>query len=93
MWTSDQMKFLWSQSHDVGVLADACRLNALSAIQAAGSGHIGTSLSSLDIMVSAKKFLSGDTFLTEGHTEDGIFFSSKGHDAPALTPLCICAGS
>ena len=84
MWTSDQMKFLWSQSHDVGVLADACRLNALSAIQAAGSGHIGTSLSSLDIMVSAKRFLAGDTFLTNGHTEDGIFFSSKGHDAPAL---------
>jgi len=84
IWSSEQLTSLWSQSHDVAVLADACRLNALSAIQAAGSGHIGTSLSSLDIMVSAKRFLAGDTFLTDKHTENGIFFSSKGHDAPAL---------
>ena len=76
IWSSEQLRSLWSQSHDVAVLADACRLNALSAIQAAGSGHIGTSLSSLDIMVSAKRFLAGDTFLTDNHAENGIFFSS-----------------
>ncbi len=50
-WTSEQLHEAWSKTQDLKVLADGCRLNALSAIQAAGSGHIGTSFSSLDIMV------------------------------------------
>ena len=48
----------------------------------AGSGHLGSSLSSLDI------FLCCDTFLKKNN---GHFFSSKGHDAPALYNVLINA--
>jgi len=91
-WSTDQLRSSWDTRASLKVLANGCRLNALSAIQAAGSGHIGTSLSALDIMVTAKKFLAGDTFLSEGHQEDGIFFSSKGHDAPGLYSVMHLCG-
>ncbi len=65
------------------LLADACRLNALYMIARAGSGHIGSSFSSLDIV----------TWL---HLEEiardrgrNLYFSSKGHDAPGLYSLMI----
>src|SRR3954453_11772547 len=55
--------------------ADACRINALSSIMEAGSGHIGTSFSVLDLLAWLH--------LEVLHAED-VCFSSKGHDAPAV---------
>ncbi len=56
------------------IFAFAARINALYMIAKAGSGHIGSSFSSLDIV----------SWLHLGEMGDGdIFFSSKGHDAPA----------
>lgn len=83
-WTREQLLANWSAFSDLRRIAFGCRLNALSAIQAAGSGHIGTSFSSLDIMVTVRKFLAGDSFLAPAQKDRGIFFSSKGHDAPAF---------
>jgi transketolase len=91
-WSREQLLDAWNTHHDVGMLATGCRLNALSAIQGAGSGHIGTSFSSLDIMVSVRKFLAGDSFLSANQSDRGIFFSSKGHDAPALYALMHLVG-
>ena len=51
------------------------RINILYMIQNAGSGHIGTSFSSIDLV----NYLYFD-FLKK----EDIYFSSKGHDAPAL---------
>lgn len=82
-WSREQLLEMWRDHSDLKMLADACRLNALTAIQCAGSGHIGTSLSSLDLMVATRKFLEGESFLS-GPLSSRIFFSSKGHDAPAL---------
>jgi transketolase len=67
-----------------GLFAAMCRINALYMIARAGSGHIGSSFSSMDIMswlhlselrapAGSREELGGD-----------VFFSSKGHDAPAL---------
>jgi transketolase len=55
--------------------ADACRLNALYMIQRAGSGHPGTTLSSLDVVawLHLEVLRDGDRY-----------FSSKGHDVPGL---------
>ncbi len=53
--------------------ADACRLNALYEIARAGSGHIGTSFSCLDILAWLHLEVLGD---------GDRCFSSKGHDAP-----------
>ena len=82
-WSAEQLQHAWELRHDLKEVADGCRLNVLSAIQHAGSGHIGTSFSSMDIFIAVRNFLQGDRFLT-GDSLGQIFFSSKGHDAPAL---------
>lgn len=82
-WTRDQLAARFGETQSLKDLANGCRLNALTAVQTAGSGHIGTSLSSLDIMIAARRFLDGPDFVGKGASER-IFFSSKGHDAPAL---------
>jgi transketolase len=58
-----------------GLFADCCRINTLYMIAQAGSGHIGSSFSSLDIVCWL--------YLNELRRGD-IYFSSKGHDAPGL---------
>jgi len=63
--------------------ADACRLNVLYMIARAGSGHIGTSFSSIDVV----SWLHLDV-LGEGDR----YFSSKGHDAPGLYAVLIGLG-
>jgi transketolase len=56
------------------ILATLARINALYAIQRAGSGHIGSSLSSLDLVA---------WIYTKGlQTSADVYFSSKGHDVP-----------
>ena len=57
------------------ILSLILRLNILYSIQKAGSGHLGSSLSSLDIFLCCSEYLKN---------KKGNFFSSKGHDAPAL---------
>ena len=91
-WTRKQLLEHWSGRKNLKEIAFGCRLNALSAIQAAGSGHIGTSFSSMDIMVSVRKFLAGESFLGPNHAETGVFFSSKGHDAPAFYSVMHLCG-
>jgi transketolase len=63
--------------------ADASRINALSSIMEAGSGHIGTSFSVLDIL----SWLHLE--VVEG---DDVVFSSKGHDAPAVYAVLAGVG-
>jgi transketolase len=65
------------------IFADMCRLNALYMIARAGSGHIGSSFSSLDII---------SWLLLEEMSEEDIFFSSKGHDAPGYYSALIGMG-
>lgn len=60
------------------LIADICRINALYMITQAGSGHIGSSFSSLDIV--SWLYLNE---LNPPHGKD-LYFSSKGHDAPGL---------
>jgi len=70
--------------HDVvAAFSTASRLNALGMIQLAGSGHIGSSFSSLDIVA---------WLLSEGLGPDDVFFSSKGHDVPGLYATLIGLG-
>ena len=57
------------------LLSLVLRLNILYSIQKAGSGHLGSSLSALDIFLCCSQYLEN---------KKGNFFSSKGHDAPAL---------
>jgi transketolase len=68
---------------DLPRTADICRLNCLSMIKFAGSGHIGTSFSATEIMTCLKYISKFSTQHLEKF-KDAAFFSSKGHDAPML---------
>jgi transketolase len=65
------------------LFADMCRLNTLYMIARAGSGHIGSSFSSLDIV---------SWLLLEELNEEDVYFSSKGHDAPGYYAALIGLG-
>ena len=69
------------------VLADLCRINTLYMIMQAGSGHIGSSFSSTDIITWLWTEALNDP---NGTSRDAdVYFSSKGHDVPALYSLLI----
>ena len=70
--------------------AALARINTLYMIARAWSGHIGTSFSSLEIM--SWLFLNEIRDLDKGPDACDIFFSSKGHDAPALYSVLIGLG-
>lgn len=65
------------------IFADMCRLNTLYMIANAGSGHVGSSFSSLDVV--------SWLYLNELKNDD-LYFSSKGHDAPGLYAVLIALG-
>ncbi|HEY1592833.1 MAG TPA: transketolase C-terminal domain-containing protein, partial [Solirubrobacteraceae bacterium] len=63
--------------------ADACRLNVLYMVERVGSGHLGTTFSSLDIVSWLHLEVMG---------EGDRYFSSKGHDAPGLYAVLTALG-
>lgn len=72
------------------IFADMCRLNALYMIARAGSGHIGSSFSSMEIF---SWLLSEELkFSPDNPAASDIFFSSKGHDAPGYYAVQMAMG-
>ena len=69
------------------LLADLCRINTLYMIMQAGSGHIGSSFSSMDLISWLWTGALVDP--NSGRAGADTYFSSKGHDAPALYSLLI----
>ena len=81
-----------SAAEKTSLFASLCRINTLFMIARAGSGHIGSSFSSIDIM---SWLLLNEVRVP--HKDDttspcDIFFSSKGHDAPGLYNVFIGLG-
>jgi transketolase len=72
------------------LLADVCRVNTLYMIMQAGSGHIGSSFSSMDLITWLWTEELADP--NSGAPAADTYFSSKGHDAPALYALLIALG-
>ena len=64
------------------ILAQILRINILYMIKRAGSGHIGTSFSAIDIMIWLWFYEMRQP--NTGELSADMFFSSKGHDIPAL---------
>ena len=66
------------------LFADMCRYNTLVAVKKAGSGHLGSSLSAMDI--TTYLYLNELNIFEVGldSTDRDIYFSSKGHDVPGL---------
>lgn len=74
------------------LFADMCRFNTLVAVKKAGSGHLGSSLSAMDIITYL--YLNELNVLEVGieSEERDIYFSSKGHDVPGLYSLFYATG-
>jgi transketolase len=74
------------------LFADMCRYNTLVAVKKAGSGHLGSSLSAMDI--TTYLYLNELNILEVGleSPDRDIYFSSKGHDVPGLYSLFYALG-
>lgn len=74
------------------LFADMCRYNTLVAVKKAGSGHLGSSLSALDI--TTYLYLNELNIFDVGldSPDRDIYFSSKGHDVPGLYSLFYALG-
>lgn len=68
----------------LALLADMCRANALAAVKRAGSGHLGSSFSAMDIVVWLYYRRMNTARLGVDHPDRDVYFSSKGHDVPGL---------
>ncbi len=76
----------------LALYADMCRYNTLVSIKKAGSGHMGSSFSSMDI-VTYLYLCELNTLKTGLDSPDrDIYFSSKGHDVPGLYSLFYSLG-
>src|SRR5918995_4305643 len=83
----DRVRDFEDVPRSTALFADMCRLNVLYMVARAGSGHIGSSFSSLDIV----------SWLLLREVKDGangcdVFFSSKGHDAPGYYAVLMATG-
>ncbi len=76
----------------LALLADACRLNALVAVKRAGSGHLGSTFSAMDV-VALLLFEELNTAAVGWDSVDrDVYFSSKGHDVPGLYAALYALG-
>ena len=68
----------------LALLADMCRTNTLTAVKRAGSGHLGSSFSAMDVVVYLLYEELNTAVLGWDHPDRDVYFSSKGHDVPGL---------
>lgn len=76
----------------LNVLADMCRLNTLVEVKKAGSGHLGSSFSAMDLNVWLYFEELNVRNVGPNHADRDIFFSSKGHDVPGLYSVFYALG-
>jgi len=74
------------------VISDVCRLNALSAVKKAGSGHLGSSFSSIDIVVYLYFHEMNVLRMGINNPDRDVYFSSKGHDCPGHYSVLAAVG-
>lgn len=80
------------KNNKLSIIADMCRANALLAVKRAGSGHLGSSFSSMDIVTHL--YYSEMNTVRKGldSPERDIYLSSKGHDVPGLYAVLYSLG-
>ena len=77
---------------DLPLLADMCRANALVAVKRAGSGHLGSSFSAMDIVVHLFYAELNTVAVGFDSPDRDVYFSSKGHDVPGLYAVLHALG-
>lgn len=76
----------------LSIIADMCRINTLAAVKHAGSGHLGSSLSAMDIVVYLYHEILNSLHVGLNTPDRDIYFSSKGHDVPGLYSVLYSFG-
>jgi transketolase len=76
----------------LSLVADMCRANALSSVKKAGSGHLGSTFSSLDIVTMLYYSEMNTVSLGKDNPDRDIYFSSKGHDVPGYYAVLYSLG-
>lgn len=74
------------------LFATMCRANTLMAVKKAGSGHLGSSLSAMDIVVHLYLAAMNTRSIGFSSPHRDIYFSSKGHDVPGLYAVLYALG-
>jgi transketolase len=72
------------ESEKMALIADLCRANTFMVVKKAGSGHLGSSFSAMDIVVYLYYKEMNTIALGLDHQDRDIYFSSKGHDVPGF---------
>ena len=72
------------------LFATLSRINTLYMIMQAGSGHIGSSFSAMDIV--SWLYLNEMELAEDPNADGDIYFSSKGHDAPGYYSVLLGLG-
>ena len=79
-----------SKLDKTSIIANMCRFNTLIAVKIAGSGHLGSSFSAMDIVTylyyNKLKIQDLDS------PDRDIYFSSKGHDVPGQYSILYSLG-
>jgi transketolase len=76
----------------LALLADMCRLNALVAVKRAGSGHLGSTFSAMDVVALLLFEELNTASVGWGDPNRDVYFSSKGHDVPGLYAALYALG-
>jgi transketolase len=76
----------------LALIADMCRANTLMSVKKAGSGHLGSSFSAMDIAVALYYKEINTIDLGLDHPDRDIYFSSKGHDVPGFYSVLYSLG-
>ncbi len=76
----------------IRLIADMCRLNTLSTVKRAGSGHLGSSFSAMDIVCWLYYHELNVVKVGVDSPDRDVYFSSKGHDVPGLYSVLYALG-
>ncbi len=74
------------------IYAAMCRYNCFVSVKKAGSGHLGSSFSAMDIVVYLYLMELNTKEVGFYSHERDIYFSSKGHDVPGLYSVLFALG-
>jgi transketolase len=76
----------------LALIADMCRANTLASVKRAGSGHLGSSFSAMDVVVWLYYEEMNTVTVGLDHPDRDIYFSSKGHDVPGQYAVLFSLG-
>lgn len=76
----------------LSLLADMSRANTIASVKRAGSGHLGSSFSAMDIVTWLYYEEMNTAKVGVDHPDRDIYFSSKGHDVPGQYSVLFSLG-